>query len=200
MKEINKEVIGIRRPTYPIDPLFLNRWSPRAMTGENLSEEKIMSLFEAARWAPSSYNNQPWLFIYAMRDTPEWNTLYSLMIEFNQAWTQNAGALIVVVSKNTFYHNGKPANTHSFDTGAAWMSLALQATLSGLVAHAMQGFDYNKAKSTLQIPEDYTVEAMIAIGKQAPKEKLPPEIAAKEAPSIRRELSQIVMKGKFLKQ
>lgn len=200
MKEINKEVSGIRKPTYPISPLFLNRWSPRSMTGESLSEEELMSLFEAARWAPSSYNNQPWIFIYAMRDTPQWNAIYSLMIEFNQTWTKNAAALVVVVSKNAFYHNGKPARTHSFDTGAAWMSLALQATLSGLVAHGMQGFDYDKAKTTLQIPEDYTVEAMIAIGKRAPKEKLPPEIAEREAPSTRRELNEIVMKGKFLKK
>jgi nitroreductase len=186
-----------RKSKYKINPLILSRWSPRSMTGEEITDDELMSLFEAARWAPSSYNNQPWRFIYAKRGTPEWKTIYDLMVKFNQEWTQNAAVLVVVISKNTFDHNGKPAITHSYDTGAAWMSLALQGHDLGLVVHGMQGFDYDKAKKDLKIPDDYTVEAMIAIGKLAPPDKLPKEIAEKEVPSDRRPLEEIVMKGLF---
>jgi nitroreductase len=170
------------------------------MTGEKLEQKELLSLFEAARWAPSSYNNQPWIFIYAERDTPEWKGLFDLLVPVNQSWTVNAAALVVVISKNTFYHNGKPARTHSFDAGAAWMALALEGTARGYVVHGMQGFDYEKAQASLQIPADYTVEAMVAIGKRAPKEKLPAELQSKEQPSSRRPLEQILMKGKFEKR
>lgn len=190
----------IRDSAYRIQPLILHRWSPRSMTGESLTEEEVMPLFEAARWAPSSYNNQPWIFIYAHRDTPEWKTLYDLLVPGNQAWTVNAAVLVVVISKKTFYRNGKPARTHSFDTGAAWMSMALEGFSRGYVVHGMEGFDYDKASTDLQIPDDYTVEAMVAIGKRAPKEKLSPELQKREAPSLRNPLEQILMKGKFEKR
>jgi nitroreductase len=199
MKELSKEVQAVRKPEYPIQSLFLNRWSPRSMTGEGMTDDELMPLFEAARWAPSCYNNQPWIFIYAHRDTPEWKPIYDLMVEYNQNWTKNAAALVVVISKNTFYKNGKPSRTHSYDTGAAWMSMALEGSSRGYVVHGMEGFDYDKARKNLQIPEDYTVEAMAAIGKRAPKEKLSPEMQKNEAPSDRRPLDQILMKGKFLK-
>jgi nitroreductase len=188
-----------RKPTYPINPIILNRWSPRAMTGEELTDDELMPLFEAARWAPSSYNNQPWRFIYAKRNTPEWGPIYDLMVDFNKQWTKNAAVIGVSISRNVFDHNGKPARTHSYDTGAAWISMALEGTSRGLVVHGMQGFDYDKARQTLIVPDDYTVEAMFAIGKRAPKETLPEELQKKEFPSDRRPLSEIVMKGKFLK-
>lgn len=190
----------IRDSAYPIQPLILHRWSPRSMTGEGMNNQELMPLFEAARWAPSSYNNQPWIFIYAHRDTPEWKTVFGLLEPFNQSWTVNAAVLVVVISKNTFYKNGKPARTHSFDTGAAWMALALEGFSRGYVVHGMQGFDYDKAQSDLHIPDDYTVEAMVAIGKRAPKEKLSPELQKKETVSSRRPLEQILMKGKFEKR
>lgn len=197
MKQNSEE---IRDSAYPIQPLILHRWSPRSMTGEGLKDQELMPLFEAARWAPSSYNNQPWIFIYAHRDTPEWKTLFGLLEPFNQSWTVNAAALVVIISKKTFYKNGKPARTHSFDTGAAWMAMALEGFSRGYVVHGMQGFDYDRALTDLQIPEDYTVEAMVAIGKRAPKEKLSPELQKKEAPSSRRSLEQILMKGQFEKR
>jgi nitroreductase len=200
MKEYSEEIKNTRHPTYPIQPLLLNRWSPRSMTGEPMTKEELMPLFEAARWAPSSYNNQPWIFIYAQRDTPEWKTLFNLMNEFNQSWTKNAAVLIVVISKKTFYHNGKPSHTHSYDTGSAWMSLALEGTSRGYVVHGMEGFDYDKTRQDLQIPDDYTVEAMAAIGKQAPADKLSPDLQKKEFPGNRRPLDQILMHGKFEKR
>lgn len=165
------------------------------MTGEEIFDTELMALFEAARWAPSSYNGQPWRFIYAKRNTSHWKTLFGLMGEFNQMWTQHAAVLVVVVSKDNF--NGKPAPTHSFDTGAAWENLALEATTRGLVAHAMQGFDYDKAKRELGVPDDCKVEAMIAIGKRGKKESLPEQMQEREQPSDRRPLKEIVMEGKF---
>lgn len=191
------EVAKKRKSEHPIHPLLLGRWSPRSMTGEPLPDEELLSLFEAARWAPSSFNNQPWRFLVAKRGAPDWDRFYNLMIPFNQEWTKDAAALVVVISKSTFEHNGKPARTHSFDTGAAWMSLAIEASARGLVAHGMEGFNYDKAKSELKIPDDHTVEAMLAIGKLAPKEHLPEEIRKKEEPSTRRPLSEILIFGSF---
>lgn len=188
-----------RKSKHNIDPIFLNRWSPRAMTGEEMTEEELMPLFEAARWACSSYNNQPWRFLYARRNTPQWKLFFDLMIEFNQSWTKNAAVLLVVISGKNFEHNGKPAHTHSYDTGAAWMSLALEGCRRGYVVHGMEGFDFEKARKDLEIPDDYQVEAMAAIGKRAPKESLPPELQKREAPSPRKELNKIIIEGKFRK-
>lgn len=195
--KLTDEVKQHRKPAYAIDPLLLNRWSPRAMTSESLTDEELMPLFEAARWAPSSYNNQHWRFIYAKRDTPAWENFFSLPVEFNQAWCKNAAVLVVIISKNTFDFNGKPARTHSFDAGAAWENLALEGAARGLAVHGMEGFDYEKAKKILAIPDDYTVEAMCAIGKRAPKEILPSDIQAREQPSDRKPLKDIVWEGEF---
>ena len=187
----------IRTTEYPINPLILNRWSPRSMTGEELDEDDIMSLFEAARWAPSSFNNQPWRFIYAKRNTAYWDRLFNLLVESNRIWVKNAGLLIVVISRKNFEFNGKPARTHQFDTGSAWENLALEASSRGIVAHGMQGFDYEKAKTELGIPADFEVMAMIAIGKRGSKENLPTELQDKEKPNDRKALKDIIMEGTY---
>lgn len=186
-----------RTPTHPIQPLILNRWSPRALSGEPMSDEELLPLFEAARWAPSSYNNQPWRFIYARRDTEHWDTLFGLLVDFNKGWADKASALVVVISKKTFDFNGKPSVTHAFDTGAAWENLALEASARGLIAHGMEGFDYEAARTKLNVPDDHDVHAMIAIGKPGAKQNLPLDLQEKEVMSDRRPLSQIVMEGKF---
>jgi nitroreductase len=186
-----------RKARYPIDKLFLDRWSPRAMSGESIAEEELLLLFEAARWAPSSYNNQPWRMLYARRDTEHWSLFFDLLVEFNKTWAKNAAALIVFISKTTFDHNGEPAVTHSFDTGAAWENLALQASLKNLVVHGMQGFDYEKAKKALKIPDDFRVEAMAVIGKPGKKEDLPQGLQERETPNDRRNLSEIAIEGSF---
>lgn len=186
-----------RKASRKILPLILNRWSPRALSGESITHDQLMALFEAARWAPSSYNNQPWRFIYAMRDTPAWDTLFNLLVPFNQSWCKNAAALVVVISKDLFSYNNKPSRTHSFDTGAAWQNLALQGSADGLVVHGMEGFSYDSAKSALKIPDGYTVEAMIAIGKPGKKSDLPADMQKDETPSDRRPLDEIVAEGRF---
>ena len=194
---MTSNTINNRDVNHNVDPLFPNRWSPRAMSGEDLTEEELMTLFEAARWAPSSYNNQPWRFIYAKRNTAHWDTFFNLLVEGNQTWAKNASVLIVLISKNTFDHNGKPATTHTLDAGAAWENLALQGTIRKLVVHGMQGFDYDKARDALKIPEEYTVEMMIAVGKQGHKETLPEPMQKGETPNDRKPISDIVMEGSF---
>lgn len=189
-----------RKNTLKINSIIINRWSPRAMSAEELSDEEFLPLFEAARWAPSSYNNQPWRFIIAKRNTPEWEKLFSLMGEFNQSWTKNAAVLVVIISHNNFEHNNQFSQTHSFDTGAAWENLAIEGTSRGLVVHGMQGFDYEKAKKDLNIPDDYTVEAMIAIGKPGKKEDLPKDLEEKEVPSDRKPLTDLIFHAEFGKK
>lgn len=186
-----------RTKAYPIESIFIERWSPRAMSGEPITDTELMTLFEAARWAPSSYNNQPWRFIYAKRDTPEWDTLFNLMVPFNQSWAKDASVLVVIVSSNILGFNGKSSITHSFDTGAAALNLALQGYLNGFVVHGMEGFDYDKAKEVLNVPDGYTVEAMFAIGKPGNKKDLPDELQEREEPSDRKPLDEIVFKGTF---
>jgi len=156
-----------------------------------------MGLFEAARWAPSSYNNQPWRFIYAKRNTENWDKIYSLMVEGNKIWAKNASVLVVVVSRKDFEYNEKPARTYQFDAGSAWENLALEATSRGLATHAMQGFDYDKAKVDLEVPENFDVMAMIAIGKRGQKESLPSNLQKNEYPTDRKPLEEIVMEGRF---
>lgn len=167
------------------------------MSGETMSEEELLTLFEAARWAPSSYNNQPWRFIYAQRDTEYWQTFFGLLGEFNQSWCKNAAALVVVAARKTFEYNKKPSVTHAFDTGSAWENLAIQASATGYVAHGMEGFDYKAAALVLRIPDDYAVLAMIAIGKPGKKEDLPEDLKQQEQPNDRRLLEEIVMEGLF---
>jgi nitroreductase len=198
--KLTKEIKERRKANYKIHPLILNRWSPRAMTGEELKDEELMPLFEAARWAPSSFNGQLWRFIYAKRNTPHWNTLFGLLGDWNKIWCKNAAVLVVVSSRKNFEYNDKPSVTHGFDAGSAWENLALEATSRGLVAHGMEGFDYAKAKSDLGIPDDYEVHAMIAIGKRAKKEALEDQkMQEMEFPNDRRPLKEIIMEGKFRK-
>lgn len=195
---LTREEIGkYRKAEYAVGPLFINRWSPRAMSGDEVEEETFMALFEAARWAPSSFNNQPWRFIYARRGGPHWETFFGFLTDQNKVWAGNAALLVVVVSKTTFDYNGKPARTHSFDAGAAWENLALQGTAMGLVVHGMQGFSYAAAAETLGIPEDHQVEAMIAVGRPGKKEDLPPDVRENEFPSPRKPLEELVFEGRF---
>ena len=186
-----------RKADHAVDKIFLDRWSPRAMTGETIPEEELMVLFEAARWAPSSYNNQPWRMLYARRDSEHWPLFFDLMVEFNQSWAKTAGVLVVFISRTHFDFNGEPAVTHSFDAGAAWENLALQGSLKGLVVHGMQGFDYERARVELRIPDEFQVEAMAAVGRPAPKEVLPEKLQKRESPNDRRKLSESICEGPF---
>lgn len=197
MKKVRDEVDEHRDMNYDIDPIFLNRWSPRAMSGDTLDEEEYMPLFEAARWAPSSYNNQHWRFLFETRDSDEWDKFFDLLGDWNQRWAENAAVLVCLVSKTTFDRNGKHARTHSFGTGAAWENMALEAARRNIVAHAMQGFDYEEAREELDIPDDYEVECMVAIGERGSKDVLPEDMREDEHPNQRKKMDQIVERGEF---
>jgi nitroreductase len=186
-----------RRADLPIEPLFIRRWSPRAMSGEPLSEEELFTLFEAARWAPSTYNEQEWRFLYARRDTPSWPLFFDLLAEGNRAWCQNAALLAVILAHKVFQKNGKPNPVHLFDCGAAFQNLALQGTAMGLVVHGMQGFDFDKARTVLAVPDDYAVAAMFAAGHPGDPGKLPETLRQREVPSGRRPIRELMHEGVF---
>ncbi|HWC20478.1 MAG TPA: nitroreductase family protein [Terriglobales bacterium] len=195
---VTDEVKANRKANYEISPLLLNRWSPRAMSGEALSDDELFPLFEAARWAPSSFNAQLWRFIVGRRERrEEFEKFVGLLVPGNQVWARNASALAVVVSSTRFELYDRPSVTHAFDTGAAWENLAIEAARRGLVAHGMEGFDYARARKELGVPDHFEVHAMLAIGKRAPAESLPEKYRAAEHPNTRRPLHEIVFEAKF---
>jgi nitroreductase len=186
-----------RSADHPIAPEFLDRWSPRAMSGEEIEREELMTMFEAARWAPSSSNAQPWRMLYALRSTPHWPAFFDLLTEGNKVWAHNAAALVLFVSRKINERTGKPSVTHSFDTGAAWAYFSLQGSMLGLVVHGMQGFDYAGAQTALDIPADFRVEAMIAVGRPGQRDSLPPALREREHPNDRRKLPETICEGKW---
>ncbi|MDP3920365.1 MAG: nitroreductase family protein [Candidatus Omnitrophota bacterium] len=189
--ETMKAISEFRKPDFAIDALFYERWSPRVFNGEEIPDEVLNKLFEAARWAPSCFNEQPWRFLYAKRGSEDWNLFLGALVEMNQAWAGSASVLIACVSKKTFTRNGKPNGTHSFDAGAAWQNLALQAHLLGWAAHGMAGVQYEKAAADLNITEDFKVEMMIAVGRTE-------DLQGKEwTPSGRNTVESFITKGKW---
>lgn len=187
----------IRKPDYPVDRLFVDRWSPRAMSGAEIPVKEIMVLIEAARWAPSSYNNQPWRILFARRETRYWPQFLDLLNSSNRVWAEHAGVLLVFVSKTTLDHDGTDSITHSFDAGAAWENFALQGYLNGYVVHGMQGFDYERARCELGIPDGFRVEMMAAVGKPGDPGSLPDHLHKKEMPNMRKRLDEIACEGSF---
>jgi nitroreductase len=185
-----------RTADHDVNRVFVDRWSSRAMSGEAIDEAGLMILFEAARWAPSSGNVQPWRMLYARRETPHWTVFFELVNESNRLWVHQAGALVLFLSR-TVNDAGKASVTHSFDTGAAWENFALQGALKGWVVHGMQGFDYARARTVLEIPDEFRVEAMVAVGHPGPVEGLPEHLRPRETPNARRPLSQLVCEGPF---
>jgi nitroreductase len=189
-----------RTAEFPADPMFRERWSPRAFTGEAMPHETLMTLFEAARWAPSAFNVQPWRFVYAHRDTPAWAPLFDLLIAGNQAWVKNASVLMFVASDRFRRPEGRdpvPSRTHTFDTGAAWACLALQANRLGWATHGMAGFDVARSYEVLGLTEaDYQVEAAIAVGRQADPSVLDEPYRAREVPSLRHPIASFAFEGR----
>jgi nitroreductase len=172
-------------PQKILDAIVL-RWSPRSMTGQKMAKNDLLSLFEAARWAPSAFNNQPWRFYYALRDSDGFQDLLELLVEKNRQWCVNAACLMIVVSKKTYDHNGRPMRSHVYDTGAAWMALAIEGIRRGYVVHGMAGFDDEAAGEYLALGDEYQINFMAAVGKPAP------EVEA-EAVSQRKEVNEIAI-------
>ena len=179
----------IRSTNYPISDVILNRWSPRAFATTPVADDVLYRLFEAARWAPSAFNFQPWRFIIAK--TPEQlETFYSFIIDANLVWVKNAPAIAILVSEKSY-------DMHAFDTGTAWGFLALQATKEGLITHPMGGIDKAKAREVLGVPEEFNIQIAIAIGYQGDASTLPEKLQEREVPSSRKPLEEIVFEGLF---
>lgn len=178
-------------------PLIVNRWSPRAFDGTAVPEQDLLTMIEAGGWAPSAFNVQPWTFLYALRNDANWVRFLSLLIPFNQSWANGAGALVFIVSQQTSGSEAKPLYSHSFDAGAAWAMLALQALHMGWHSHGMTGIDFERASRELGIPDGYRLEAAIAIGRKGDPDSLPQGLAEREVPSSRKAINQIAMAGMF---
>lgn len=195
------ETLNGRTAEFDVDPMFLERWSPRAFTGEPVPQAVLMSLFEAAHWAPSAFNGQPWRFVYAHRDTPDWDRLLDVLIPYNQAWVKNASVLMYVVSDRFRRVEGRdptPVRSHAFDAGAAWAYLALQASRLGWAAHGMLGFDIARSFEVLGVDEaQYEVHAAVAVGKPAAPETLDEPYRSRELPSGRNAVATFAFEGRF---
>lgn len=188
-----------RRADHPVNDLFLDRWSPRSFTGEPVPDSVLLSVLEAARWAPSAMNAQPWRFLVARSGDAAWDDFVELLVPRNRLWAARAGALFVVISDTEVEWRGSSTFnvSHSFDTGAAWANLALQAQLLGWHTHGIGGFDRDLARARLGIPKRFAIEAMVAMGQRASLDQLHPDFHAQETPNSRRPLAETVFEGRF---
>lgn len=182
--------LSVREIPDAVTPLIAGRWSPRAFRKTVISDQDVNTLFEAARLAPSCFNAQPWRFYVSTEQS--FDQYLSLLAESNQVWAKNAALLCFAVSKNTFDHNGKPNAYADFDTGAAWMSMALQARAMGLYTHAMGGIKHQQVAEFLGLGDEFKVICGIAIGVGDTPDSLPDDVAAKEKPSARQPLAFIL--------
>lgn len=169
------------------------RWSPRAFSNERINDEDIMGILEAARYAPSCFNEQPWRFIVAKSDE-SLKKMRNILAESNQVWANNAPVLILILAKKNFDFNGKENYWHMFDAGTSWGYMSLEAQRRGLITHAMGGFSKQKAKEVFNIGDEYSIIAVVAVGKLGDKEKLPEDIEKREVPGNRKSIQELIIK------
>jgi len=180
-------------------PLIVERWSPRAFDGSALPQEDLDVILEAATLAPSAFNYQPWRFLYAHRGDANWELFLSLLIPFNASWAKEAGVLLFILSDTVMEQGDKssPLHSHSFDAGAAWAQMALQATALGYHAHGMTGIEFDRIRAELAVPDRFRVEAAVAIGRRASPDVLPEGLRAREVPSGRKPVASVAGAGTF---
>jgi nitroreductase len=195
-KNREEEIIRLRPDPYEVNPLILSRWSPRALLPKPIPENDLLAILEAAHWAPSCFNEQPWRFIIARRDE-DLARARACLAEVNRGWANHAPVLIIVLSAPKFSLDGSPNRWHDFDAGTAWGYLALEAHRRGLVAHGMGGFSQKKVQETYDVPEDWGIPAMVALGYRGPMEQLPLNLQEREHPTQRKALNEIWSEGKF---
>jgi nitroreductase len=184
---------------FPVHDLILDRWSPRAFASKPVPPAILASLFEAARWAPSSFNEQPWAYLVATKDDSEnYAKTLNILVEFNAGWAKEAPVLVIAVSELAFKANGIPNRNAQYDTGAASALLSVEATARGLAVHQMAGFDPVKAKQVFEIPAEWEPIAAMAIGYPGDSSSLPQGLRDREtAPRSRKPLSEFVMSGRW---
>lgn len=181
-----------RQFDYDIMPEIKERWSMRAFSGEKVNEEEIMAILEAARYAPSCFNEQPWRYIIADNDE-NLKKMRGVLAKSNQVWANMAPVLIAVLAKKNFDYNGKNNFWHMFDTGTAWGYLSLEAQRRGLATHAMGGFKRSALKEEFNISDDYEIICVVALGKTGDKEKLPEDLKERERPDIRKSIKELLL-------
>lgn len=189
-----------RHADHPVDPIFLRRWSPRAFDRSVIPDADLATIFEAARWAPSAFNYQPWRLLYAKREGADWDRFLSLLVPFNQSWAVNASVLIYLCSDTLMEMKPgqtSPSHTHSFDTGAAWASMALQATMLGYHAHGMAGVEWERVQAELKVPARIRVDAACVIGRVGSLDVLDAKLQAREVPSDRKPVADFAFAGDF---
>ena len=176
-----------------------HRWSPRAFLDKPVPKETLRALLEAARWAASSFNEQPWRFLVATKDNPaDFDKMLSVLLPRNQEWAKAAPVLLLTLGKKNFSHNNTPNRYALHDAGAALAMLAIQAAGMGLQVHGMGGFDHDKARTVLKIPHDYELGAAVALGYPGPAEMVPEAFRAAElAPRTRKPLSEVAHPATF---
>ncbi len=184
---------------FPVHELIQNRWSPRAFSDKLVPQEVLRSLFEAARWAPSSSNEQPWAYIVATKDDPgNFEKSLGALVEFNANWARKAPVLVIAVAELAFAKNNAPNRNAQYDVGAASLQLSIEATARGLVVHQMAGFDPETAKEAYDIPQGWEPIAAMAIGYPGDASSLPEPLQSREkAPRSRKRIREFVMSGQW---
>lgn len=184
---------------FPIHDLIRNRWSPRAFSDKPVAPDALRSLFEAARWAPSSYNEQPWAFVVGTKDKPEhYDRVLQTLVEFNANWAKKAPVIGIVVAELKFARNGSPNRNAFYDAGQASAQLAIEATSRGLVVHQMAGFNPETARDLFSIPAGWDPIAAFALGYPGEPDSLPePYRGQEKGPRVRKPLREFVMSGQW---
>jgi nitroreductase len=198
MSEYNleNEIVSVRSNDFSINPIIIERWSPRSLLTKPVNEEDLQAVLEAAHWAPSCFNEQPWRFI-VVRKPEDLQRMQLCLAEKNRLWADRAPVLIAVLSNPVFSLDNRPNPWHAFDAGTAWGYLALEAKHRGLVAHGMGGFSAGKIRETFGVPEAWGVHCVVALGYQGPVTQLPDELRKMENPSMRRALNEVWAEGRF---
>ena len=180
-------------PAEGVLPVVLERWSPRSYSDRDVSAADLRRIFEAARWAPSSANEQPWRYIVGLRNSPTHAKIAAALSPGNQNWAPNAPILILGAARSTFASSGEPNPYAFFDLGAATLIITLEATSLGLATHQMAGFNHDAIRQSLEIPADYLLGSVMALGHQDEPSKLTSEkhLASETAPRTRKPLSEI---------
>jgi nitroreductase len=186
-------------PGYPINELMRERWSPRAFLDKAVEPGKLLAIMEAARWAPSSFNEQPWTFFIARKEeTEEFEKMLGCLVEANRAWAKGAPVLLISVVKKSFTQGGKPNRVAIHDVGLASENMTLQAVELGLLTHGMAGIEQEKVRDVYNLPEDYEAVAAWAIGYDGDPALLQGKLREmEEAPRTRKALKEFVFGGKF---
>lgn len=181
------------KPSAQINELSMNRWSPRSFKQTSIENEKLMSVFEAARWSAAAFNEQPWRFIIGKNGDDTFKKIFDSLVEFNQNWTKNASVLVLNIYKKTFTHNSKPNATAAYDLGQAVSAYVLEAVNQGLISHQMSGFDAKKAAESFKLSDNFACISVTALGYLDKPDSLPEELFKVELQNrMRKNIDQLV--------